>query len=224
MKLITLATGSSGNCYLLEENNKYIVLDCGIKFEEITSNKNFPSFRDIDLVISTHCHQDHCKSLKDFKKTGVDIISYETLERKVQDFNFENWTLKTFPVVHNVDCWGVIIKSKATGKKLCYVTDFSAMPKIFGIDYWLYEVNYLEYIVEKIADKNFDALKFGFKNHNSLEKAEEYFEFLQEKPKAIICCHLSQAHSNEKMIKKALKKYCDNIHIAKKDKVVVMED
>ena len=56
MKVITLASGSSGNAYLVEENGRYILLDCGIKFEDITGSKHFPGFRKLDLVFVSHLH------------------------------------------------------------------------------------------------------------------------------------------------------------------------
>ena len=36
MDVITLATGSTGNCYFVKDvNGKTIILDCGINFQEI---------------------------------------------------------------------------------------------------------------------------------------------------------------------------------------------
>ena len=55
MVLTVLGTGSSGNCYLLELNNKTIVLDCGLKFQDITNNKCFPKFSNISFVFVSHC-------------------------------------------------------------------------------------------------------------------------------------------------------------------------
>lgn len=54
MRIITLGSGSTGNCYLLELNNKTIVLDCGLKFEDITKDINFPKFRNISFVFVSH--------------------------------------------------------------------------------------------------------------------------------------------------------------------------
>lgn len=56
MKVVTINTGSNGNSYLLEVNNRFIILDCGITFNKITHNKDFPKFKDIDLVFVSHLH------------------------------------------------------------------------------------------------------------------------------------------------------------------------
>ena len=56
MNMTVIGSGSTGNAYLLECNGKTIILDCGLPFEKITHSKNFPSFKDIDLLIVSHIH------------------------------------------------------------------------------------------------------------------------------------------------------------------------
>lgn len=56
MNMTVISSGSIGNCYLLEQNGRYIILDCGLPFEKITHSKGFPSFRNIDLLIVSHIH------------------------------------------------------------------------------------------------------------------------------------------------------------------------
>lgn len=216
MRIITLNTGSDGNCYLLKDNNdRTIILDCGLPFEKITHNKEFPSFSKIDLLFTSHSHQDHSKALKEFKKTGIDVISYETLEKKVQNFSFGKWAFTTFPVEHNADNWGIIIKDNETGTKVCYVTDFTKMPKLENIDHYIYEINYIEADIDARVDAGgYDKFKHtGFTHHNSLENAIEYFEGLSVKPTSINICHLSKDNGNWKKINKQLKQHFKNITI-----------
>lgn len=55
MELTTLATGSRGNCYILSSiSGKKCILDCGIKFKDIT--KNIPTFKNVDFVYCSHSH------------------------------------------------------------------------------------------------------------------------------------------------------------------------
>lgn len=214
LDLKTIATGSDGNCYILKSpNGRAIILDCGISFEEITHNENFPKFSDIDFVFVSHRHSDHSKALKDFKFSGCEIVSYETLEPKMQKWDIGDWECITFPVAHNVPNWGIIIRSKETGEKLCYVTDFTSMPKIEGINYFLYEVNYIESLIEEFIDAGVELKHYGFVNHNSLEKTIEYFESLNTKPEKIFCCHLSSHHSERKTIKEQMIGLADEIII-----------
>lgn len=54
MKLVTLGTGSSGNCYILSNNSGSIILDCGLPFNEITCNEKFCGFANINFVFTSH--------------------------------------------------------------------------------------------------------------------------------------------------------------------------
>ena len=214
MNLYVIGTGSKGNCYLLCENNHYIVLDCGLKFQEITSYTNFPSFCQIDFVWCSHQHGDHSKSLKNFKMSGCNCLTYEKLKPELQKWNMGYWDCLTFPVSHNVPNWGIVIKSKQTNEKFCYVTDFCALPKIEGIDYWLFEVNYIEKYIDTMIDDGIDIQNLGFNNHFSLEQAVDYFNSLQTRPKGITCCHLSQNNSIEDEILKEMSDFADKVQIA----------
>lgn len=224
----TISSGSSGNCYIIETQNKHIILDCGLPFEKITHNELFPKFSSIEFVFCSHAHHDHNKSLKDFKKAGVDIISYETLEQKVQKHSLGNWELTTFPVKHNTPCWGIIMKNKTTSRTICYCTDFNQMPKLENVDYWIYEVNYIQERIDKQIEKSgFDKFKHtNFVFHNSLENALEYFESLKTKPKSLCVCHLSKENGSKTEILKQLRKALPNtqVNTLEQDKIINIKE
>lgn len=57
MKMSVLSSGSQGNSYLIQSSNeKFCVLDCGIKFQDITNNENFNGFKNLDFVFVSHYH------------------------------------------------------------------------------------------------------------------------------------------------------------------------
>lgn len=230
MKIVCLSSGSVANCYILtsKETGHSIILDCGLRFRSITNNKLFCGFKNIDVVLVSHLHKDHSKSLKDFKLSGCNIVSYETLETGCANkFKFGQWLIQAFPVAHDVENWGFIIKDTITNKIICYVTDFYKMPIIEQVDFWIYEVNYDMETVEKVALSQTEDLFYtqnGFKNHNSLENAIEYFGKLKTKPKGIYVCHISDKHSNRKKIKRELSAFCNNIHILDKEKIYELKE
>lgn len=219
MKLITLSTGSRGNCYILKSSNgRFCILDCGIKFQDITSNANFTTFTDLDFVFCSHSHTDHNKSLEDFKNSGVDCFSYENMLTG-QRIEVGQWVIYPFGARHNVLNYGAIIYDKVEDKKVVYVTDFIKIPHVYNVDYWLYEINYDEFTVDKIIDSE-DISKLHVANniqyHNSLEHAINYFNEIKEKPKLIVACHTSNMGGTPERIKKKMKSLCHRIEIAKK--------
>lgn len=214
MEIDCLGTGSTGNCYIIKDiNGRAIILDCGIKFQDITHHETFPKFINIDFVFVSHSHSDHNRSINEFKKTGCEIISYETLQPKVQTWKLGNWECITFPLPHNVPNWGIVIASEVTHEKLCYMTDFTSAPKVEGVDYWLYEVNYIERLIDQMIDEDKDLKHLGFNNHNSLENAKSYFSSLKTRQKVIMCCHSSGNHAIKQVIKEELEPFADEVTV-----------
>ena len=73
MELITVGTGSTGNCYLLKrDNGHFIALDCGCPWKQVLVGCGFlPSM--IDFALVTHSHKDHSGYIRDFEKSGIDV-------------------------------------------------------------------------------------------------------------------------------------------------------
>lgn len=214
MEVCTISTGSSGNAYIVSSNNNYIILDCGVKFQDITHHPKFPKFSKIDFVFVSHCHRwngDHNKSLKDFKRTGCETLTYETLKPEVQLHRIGDWDATTFPIVHNVNNWGIILKHNTTNEKLCYMTDFCKAPMIEGIDTFIFEVNYIESLIDETIDADKDLKHLGFNNHCSLEYAVDYFTRMNTRPKEIYCCHGSQSHSIKKKVYEGMRQFADKV-------------
>lgn len=223
MELTTLSTGSKGNCYILKSGNgKFCIIDCGIRFRDITSAESFGGFSNLDFVFVSHAHHDHNASLEDFKRSGVDIISYENIISN-KTIKIGQWTIYPFTVVHNSLNYGAIIYDNFENKKIVYATDLVSMPKIENAEHWLYEINYDEFTVDKMIEtKDLEELHIAnnVKYHNSLESAESYFSSLNKKPKLLVACHLSNIGGCDKNILNKMKPLCDKISIATKGKTI----
>ena len=214
MQITTLGTGSSGNCYIITSTNgRQIILDCGLPFNEIVTNKSFKGFDNVDFVFCGHLHKDHHLSYRDFQRSGIKCISWEEPNKSLEVGQYK---IKLFNVEHNVPNCGILIKDTIENETLCYATDFSQMPKVEGVDTWLYEINYDNSTVTKLIAKNEISMHLlnAMKNHNSLESAKEYFKNIQYKPKQIVFCHLSKGHCNHKKVLEFGKTICDNVRIA----------
>ena len=65
MKLMSIASGSSGNCIYVGNDNTHILIDAGISRKRIEEGLNSIdlSLSDVNGILVTHEHSDHIKSL-----------------------------------------------------------------------------------------------------------------------------------------------------------------
>ena len=98
------------------------------------------------------------------------------------------------------------------------------MPKIQNVDYWIYEINYDEFTVDKIID-NQDISKIHVANnmqwHNSLENAIQYFDSLSNKPTLIAVCHISNMGGTRDRIFSKMSNYADIVELLKKNTIIL---
>ena len=64
-RILPIASGSTGNCMLVELVGRKILIDLGVTAKRLTSalNANGLSWQDIEAVLVTHTHTDHIKGL-----------------------------------------------------------------------------------------------------------------------------------------------------------------
>ena len=67
MILTCLASGSSGNCYVLKDNKgKMLLLDAGIPIKKIKKGCGW-KVSDIVGCVATHKHRDHSEAVSDLE-------------------------------------------------------------------------------------------------------------------------------------------------------------
>ena len=73
MKLLSIASGSSGNCIYIGSTSTHILIDAGISRKRIVEGLNTLSLTldDIDAIFITHEHIDHIQSLGVLERTRV---------------------------------------------------------------------------------------------------------------------------------------------------------
>ena len=64
-RILPVASGSTGNCLLVELEGRRILIDLGVTAKKLTYalNANGLSYQDIEAVLVTHTHTDHVKGL-----------------------------------------------------------------------------------------------------------------------------------------------------------------
>ena len=121
MKLRCLGSGSSGNCYILENDSEALVIEAGIPFMVGKKALDFNISKIVGVVIS-HSHGDHAKYAGEYEKAGIPVFRpYESeMERQVRSYG--EFVIRSFPLVHDVPCYGFLICHPETGKVL-YASD-----------------------------------------------------------------------------------------------------
>lgn len=224
MKIEVIASGSSGNCYKISNEDTTLLIECGIPYKKIQEALNF-KVTDINGVLVSHEHGDHSKACKDLIKAGVDLYmtkgTKEALKlesHRVKTFEESNdktyrWVeigsfkVKAFKSIHDAsEPVGFYILNTKTDERLLFITDTMYVEGRFNtIDYLMIEVNYVRETINN--NLNLDpALRNRIKeNHMSLETA---IDFLNKcglvRLKKIYVMHLSDHNSNAELIKKSL--------------------
>lgn len=78
MKVSALASGSSGNCFYIENNNSAVLVDVGISAKKLVERMNFLNLnaKKIKAIFITHEHGDHVKGTDVFsKKFNVPVFA-----------------------------------------------------------------------------------------------------------------------------------------------------
>lgn len=172
IKFISLASGSSGNCYYLELNGKGILIDAGINIRLIKTGLSNVGlhFENIMAVFVTHDHADHIKSLSSLgekyhlpiyatKDTHVGInknyctspklVSCVRYVEKLVSTELFGFRLTPFEVPHDgSDNVGYFVE--ADGIRLCFVTDIGHITSV--VTEYASRANYL--VIESNYDKN----------------------------------------------------------------------
>lgn len=83
MKLISLQSGSNGNCFYIETDSVRLLIDAGISARQadLRLAQHGRDIRDVDALLITHDHSDHAKSMGIFqRKFGMPVyITRSTL-------------------------------------------------------------------------------------------------------------------------------------------------
>lgn len=210
----TLASGSSGNAYLIDDGHSQLLLECGIKYRDIQIALNFDTKNIMGCLIS-HEHKDHTKGLKDVLRAGINCYMSQgtseaegikhhrikTVEAR-KKFTIGDWKVMPFEVEHDVnEPFGYLIMNEQ-GEKLLFATDtYYVRYRFKGLKYIMIECNYSLAILEDNINNGrvHPAMKNRLiKSHFSLENVIEFLKVNDmSKVEEIHLLHLSDTNSNE---------------------------
>jgi len=151
MKFYSLASGSNGNSFLVDNGKETILIDVGISYCKIKEKLNFLGYKieDVNYILITHAHEDHIKSLNSFsmKKifSSVKIPGLINNINKNEEIKLGSYNITSFPLSHDVACCGY--KINYNDETLVYLTDtgyvnYKVLPCIKNATYYIFESNH----------------------------------------------------------------------------------
>ena len=138
MRIAPIASGSSGNCIYIGDDNTHILIDVGISARNVEEglHKLDLSLEDIDAILITHEHSDHIKGLgvlerkKEipiyatqgtiegiYSSKSLGSFNYDTLKslRDLSSFSVKDFIFTPHPVSHDANepvCFSFTCNSK----------------------------------------------------------------------------------------------------------------
>lgn len=227
-------SGSSGNLYLVRNNDTKILLECGVDEKTIRNflKQEGVNISTLDACLISHKHKDHTQSM-DYISQFIDIYACQQVfsDKKIsggnvlfdkQNFKIGNIKIKPIAINHGVcDNMGFIFKD--SDNCIFWATDFSILApansqKItdlsnFRFDEIWIECNYItEYLIQDLnkakEERNVNLerkLTRQLNTHMSLENCVKHLKtFNLEKCKSIHLIHISFDVGNKEIMRKTI--------------------
>ena len=149
-----LGSSSSGNCYILDNGKEALILEAGVRFQEVKKALGC-NLRKVVGCLITHRHQDHAKYIKAMVDNGFYTLAlpdvWETRgvwgSRSVPIVPYHGYKLGRFKVLpfnacHDVPCVGYLIEHPECGRVM-FITDSCECLSLFSnLNHVLIECNY----------------------------------------------------------------------------------
>lgn len=231
MRLRCLGSSSSGNCYILSNEEEILILEAGVKFSAVKEALNFDLSK-VKAVICSHLHGDHSKYVRDFIYSGIPVLADESvfshysipvsvIAKHQYKYKFGGFSIKPFSVEHDVPTFGFLLHHKEIGKTV-FITDTGEVEYTFkNLTNIIIEANFSEQIIEDNVMKGIihPVQEMRVKSsHLSIEKCIEWLGLMDlSLVNNIVLAHLSSQNSDSGLFKtKVEQKFAKNVYVANK--------
>lgn len=228
MRMVSIASGSSGNCIYIGSDNTHVLVDAGISNKRIEQGLNEIGIKgsELDAILITHEHSDHIKGLGVLaRKHGIPIYSTkETLEeisavkslgeypkdlycpiRHDADFMIGDLEIKPFRIDHDASN-PVAYRIQKENKSVAVATDLGhysqyTIEHLQGLDAILLEANHDVKMLEAGPYPYYLKRRIlGAYGHLSNENAGRLLNcILHDNLKHIFLGHLSKENNYEEL-------------------------
>ena len=210
MRFESLASSSSGNAYIVSDNDTRILLECGVSHKKLQKLAGF-QLTEFQGVLVTHGHKDHAKAAVELISRGMQVyMSQGTAEEletdaanlveDMEQFNIGSFDIVPFATFHDAkEPLGFLIKSRVDGDVLAFATDtVNLRYKFPGLNILAIEANYDKNILER-CEKMPEKVRYRITNsHMEIDTLCDYLRSLDlSQCREIHLLHLSDATSHE---------------------------
>lgn len=210
-KLLSVATGSTGNAYIFKSNVDALMIECGVPAHQVLDYNDW-NVKGVAGILVTHGHHDHAKFIPQFQRYGIPIYSTPSCAEANEDviqlnpykrYHIGTFTVTPIPVEHNAECYAYVIDHEDT--RLLFATDLCNFPyKVGGVTALALECNYAsEIVARRMMDGEF--VRSGYQNHCELSTAINIINrFKTSLLNKVVLIHLSNDNSDEAMFRERI--------------------
>ena len=216
MKVVVLASSSTGNSTYVEYGNTKFLIDAGMSYSYI-KDKLFHlgvTPDEINFILVTHAHNDHVRCIHTFARLfdtkiyiGENTYKEYTKKEYLNNYEFvdkitdiDGIKIKPIPISHDKSGYGYIFEFDKT--KMAYITDTGMIHSKYheyfnNMDIYLLESNHdVEMEMNGTKDELTKIRNIGDEGHLSNEDCSRYLShFIGDKTKYVMLMHLSE-HDN----------------------------
>ena len=210
MRFESLASSSSGNAYIVSDQDTRILLECGVSHSKLQKLSGF-KLSEFQACLVSHEHKDHAKSVADLISRGMEVYmsqgTAEALEtdgvkliENMEQFNVGSLDIVPFTTFHDAaEPLGFLVKSRVDGDVLAFATDtVNLRYKFPGLNILAIEANYDKAILER-CERMPEKVRYRITNsHMEIDTLCDYLRSLDlSQCREIHLLHLSDATSHE---------------------------
>ncbi len=239
MKMTILGSGSAGNCYIIQDANEAIVIEAGIRFNDVKSVLGYNLIKVAACLVS-HEHGDHAGYVADFIERSIPVYatrgtwdamgaaqsSFARICEPGTAFACGGFKILPFDTKHDAaqPC-GFLISHPETGVIL-FATDTYYLPYRFeGLSHVMIECNYIRGILAdnvrngSVIGKVADRVR---RSHMELGTCIDALKANDlSKVRNIVLIHISRNNGDpEYMRRKVVEATGKKVHVAKSGLVI----
>lgn len=221
MKLKVIGSSSKGNCYILETEGEALIIECGVRFDQIKAAMHYNLKKVVGCLV-THEHGDHCKSVKDVLSAGIPVYASEGTHSAMNTTTHHRakvvtggikfiggFQVKAFDVKHDAaEPVGFLIKHPECGTVLFLTDTYYCEYSFSGLNNVIVEANYDQQILDRrLASGASPALVRDrvIESHMSIDTCIELLQANDlTKVNSIVLIHLSDGNSNAEDFKRRI--------------------